>query len=255
MGSRTGRAVTKASLVINIMSISLLLLLSSPAAILIGIFVFSLMTDELFDLEGMGLFVLAPLLLLFALLLLLFCLIITVGCRVYLDSIGPLKGKRRGRLGPADIVWVVGLTILNFALLVFLGVGDHIDPGEAIALWFILMLGMALLALDYGLTTMHLTRFHDKEWAQFHRGLARLPPFLLLLGFPAVVVLELLESVPFISVLFIFCWGILIFSFITTVVTSVRMLVALTATQKGERDRKMALGTGARKGQAGPGPI
>jgi cation transporter-like permease len=101
------------------------------------------------------------------------------------------------------------------------------EAGEAIALCFILMLGMGLLALNYGLTTLHLARFHDREWAQFHRGLARLPPFLLLIGFPAVVVMELLESVPFISVLFVFSWGLLMFSFVTTLVTSVRMLVAV----------------------------
>jgi hypothetical protein len=123
--------------------------------------------------------------------------------------------------------------MVSALLLTVLGGAGSIDPEEAIALWFLLIFGLILISLDYGLATVHLRQFEGERWVHFHRGLARLPPLLLLLGFPAVVLLELPEDVPFMTVLFIFCWTLLITSLVTTLVTTTRMFMALRSVPEG----------------------
>ncbi|MCU0799657.1 MAG: hypothetical protein MUC62_08300 [Candidatus Thermoplasmatota archaeon] len=227
MEGRTGRAVLKASLLINIMSISMLLLISTPAILLIGFFLTSLLTDELLDLEGPLLFAFVPFILLFALMVLPICLIITVGVKVFVENLNPVKGKKKGRLGLIEIVWAVSLTVITAVLLMVLEATGSMEAGEAIALWILFMFGLLLLSINYGLATLHLVQFEGEGWVHFNRGLARLPPLLLLLGFPAVVLLELPENVPFTSVFFIFSWSILLISLMTTLVVNFRTYIAL----------------------------
>ncbi len=235
MEGRTGKAVLKASLVINIMSISILLIISSPVVLMIGLFLVSLIKDELFDMEDPIIIVFVPLILLFALLVLLICLIITVGVKVFVESLDPVKGSKKGHLGPVEIVWAVSLTVITAVLLIVLGRTGSMEEGEAIALWIVLMFGLILLSINYGLATLNLTRFQGEGWVHFHRGLARLPPLLLLLGYPAVVLLELPQNVPFITVLFVFCWSIVLLSLVTTLVVNVRAFIALRPVRDASR--------------------
>ncbi len=245
MRGSTGINVVKVSLLLNSAFLTLIIMVFSPAALLIGLFLLSLWTEDIFTLEDPLLFALQPLILLFALVVLLFCLIITVGCRVYAEVRTPLKERKKVRLGHVVLVLSVGSIIIIAVLLMVLGATGSMEAGEAIALWILFMFGLLLLSINYGLATLHLYHFEGETWAEFHRGLSRLPPLLLLLGFPAVVLLELPENVPFITVLFVFCWSILLISLVTTLVTNVRTYNALRTTPDGP-------GSGRKGARAGP---
>ncbi len=245
MRGSTGINVVKVSLLLNSAFLTLIIMVFSPAALLIGLFLLSLWTEDIFTLEDPLLFALQPLILLFALVVLLFCLIITVGCRVYAEVRTPLKERKKVRLGHVVLVLSVGSIIITAVLLMVLGATGSMEAGEAIALWILFMFGLLLLSINYGLATLHLYHFEGETWAEFHRGLSRLPPLLLLLGFPAVVLLELPENVPFITVLFVFCWSILLISLVTTLVTNVRTYNALRTTPDEP-------GSGRKGARAGP---
>jgi hypothetical protein len=216
------------SLSINIFATSLLLLAFFPMALMMTMFLVSLGTDKLFDLEGGGLASLQRLLLLLTFIPLLACLIITVGSRVYLDSKTKHKKKERSdRQRSYMFLWAGVLSAFTASVLVLTSITGELEHFEGWALWIIFLIGMMLVSIGYGLASIHLSQFDGETWVGRMRGLARLPPMLLLLGFPAVSMLAVLDGFPFISVLLVFCNGVLMTSIAVTIIVNGRTMYAI----------------------------